>query len=524
MSDIEDWEQLDEEIPDSVLEGAQKHEYTFSNKASLQAPTSQEEQHQDISSLKAQHFSQFKPEESKLAKLPKAPKPKPLPEVAVDKSSLISKVKSEFPDLEEPSPKQVVNLVFIGHVDAGKSTLCGHLLLQQHKIDERLVQQYKSEAEENMRGSWWLAYIMDINHEEREKGKTVEVGKACFETPSKRFVILDAPGHKRYVPNMIHGVTQADIGVVVVSSRQGEFEAGFEKGGQTREHVLLARSKGITCFVVLLTKMDDPSVNWSYERFCFIKNSLEPFFRETCKVSEVYWVPVSGLSGQNLSEPEPQVCSWYSEGAFLEVLDKLEVQREKGPLRVPIIDKGKDQGVYFLGKVESGLVVKDLKVTIMPVNLKATIQEICGPDDTKLVYAEAGENLKIKLKTQEDIEIQKGYVICDTHNLCEKSNQFLADVLFLDLPPQKPIVGPGYTCVLHLHTSLEECTVVEVLSKFDQQTKKQFKTSFAKPNTRVKLRIQTQVDLCFENFGPLSRFTLRDEDYTIALGKVIKAL
>lgn len=150
-----------------------------------------------------------------------------------------------------------LNIVFIGHVDAGKSTICGQVLLLSNQVDLNELKRYELEAKEKNRESWYLAYIMDQGEEERAKGKTVEVGKAHFETKTKRFTIIDAPGHKNYVPNMIAGTSQADVGALVISAKMGEFESGFEKGGQTREHALLAKSIGIRHLIVLINKMDD---------------------------------------------------------------------------------------------------------------------------------------------------------------------------------------------------------------------------------------------------------------------------
>jgi len=162
--------------------------------------------------------------------------------------------------------KEHVNIVFIGHVDAGKSTLGGNILFLTGMVDERTMEKYEKEAREAGRESWYLSWALDSTKEERKKGKTVEVGRARFETEKRRYTILDAPGHKSYVPNMISGAAQADVGVLVISARKGEFETGFDKGGQTREHAVLAKMQGINKLVVVINKMDDSTVEWSKER------------------------------------------------------------------------------------------------------------------------------------------------------------------------------------------------------------------------------------------------------------------
>ena len=153
--------------------------------------------------------------------------------------------------------KQPCSIVFIGHVDAGKSTISGQMIYQMGIVDERQIQKYKQEAKTKGRDSWWLAYVMDEAEEEKAKGKTVEIGKAQFETPTKQFTIFDAPGHKNYVPNMIQGAALADFGGLVISARKGEFEAGFEQDGQSREHIQLARSLGVQKLVIVINKMDE---------------------------------------------------------------------------------------------------------------------------------------------------------------------------------------------------------------------------------------------------------------------------
>jgi peptide chain release factor subunit 3 len=170
--------------------------------------------------------------------------------------------------------KEHVNIVFIGHVDAGKSTLGGNILYLTGMVDDRTMEKYEREAKEAGRESWYLSWALDSTKEERSKGKTVEVGRARFETEKRRYTILDAPGHKSYVPNMISGAAQADVGILVISARKGEYETGFDKGGQTREHAVLAKMQGINKLVVAINKMDDPTVEWSKERYCTFPSQL----------------------------------------------------------------------------------------------------------------------------------------------------------------------------------------------------------------------------------------------------------
>uniref|UniRef100_A0AC34GK06 Tr-type G domain-containing protein n=1 Tax=Panagrolaimus sp. ES5 TaxID=591445 RepID=A0AC34GK06_9BILA len=191
-------------------------------------------------------------------KEPKAPKE----EVHAEEVIKPSKIPVVNVEEMERTHKEHLNIVFIGHVDAGKSTIGGQLMYLTGMVDKRTLEKYEREAKEKGRESWYLSWALDTNDEEREKGKTVEVGRAYFETEKKHFTILDAPGHKSFVPNMITGATQADLAVLVISARRGEFETGFDRGGQTREHAMLVKTAGVKHLIILVNKMDDPTVKF----------------------------------------------------------------------------------------------------------------------------------------------------------------------------------------------------------------------------------------------------------------------
>jgi len=175
--------------------------------------------------------------------------------------------------LREMYGKEHVNVIVLGHVDAGKSTLGGSILYATGMVDERTMDKLKRDAKEAGRETWYLSWALDLTKEERAQGKTVEVGRGFFETEKRRYSILDAPGHKTFVPSMIGGASQADVGILVISARKGEYETGFEKGGQTREHAVLAKTQGVNKLIVVVNKMDDPTVEWSEERYkeCIVK-------------------------------------------------------------------------------------------------------------------------------------------------------------------------------------------------------------------------------------------------------------
>ncbi len=212
------------------------------------------------------------------------------------------------------SAKEHLNIVFIGHVDAGKSTMGGNLLYLSGMVDKRTMEKYEREAKEAGRDSWYLSWALDSTPQERAKGKTVEVGRAYFETDSRRYTILDAPGHKTFVPSMISGAAQADVAVLVISARKGEFETGFEKGGQTREHIMLVKTAGVQKVTVVINKMDESTVKWDKSRFDEIKDKLTPFIKAAGFniKSDVSFIPVSAYTGANLKDRvSKSLCSWW---------------------------------------------------------------------------------------------------------------------------------------------------------------------------------------------------------------------
>lgn len=210
--------------------------------------------------------------------------------------------------------KEHLNIVFIGHVDAGKSTMGGNLLYMTGMVDKRTMEKYEREAKEAGRESWYLSWALDSTPQERSKGKTVEVGRAYFETEKRRYTILDAPGHKTFVPSMISGAAQADVAILVISARKGEFETGFERGGQTREHIMLVKTAGVSKLVVVINKMDDHTVVWTKSRFDEIRDKLSPFIKAAGfhLKTDVSFLPVSAYAGLNLKDRVPKsLCSWW---------------------------------------------------------------------------------------------------------------------------------------------------------------------------------------------------------------------
>ncbi|EHB04174.1 Eukaryotic peptide chain release factor GTP-binding subunit ERF3A, partial [Heterocephalus glaber] len=422
--------------------------------------------------------------------------------------------------------KEHVNVVFIGHVDAGKSTIGGQIMYLTGMVDKRTLEKYEREAKEKNRETWYLSWALDTNQEERDKGKTVEVGRAYFETEKKHFTILDAPGHKSFVPNMIGGASQADLAVLVISARKGEFETGFEKGGQTREHAMLAKTAGVKHLIVLINKMDDPTVNWSNERYEECKEKLVPFLKKVGfnPKKDIHFMPCSGLTGANLKE-QSDFCPWYIGLPFIPYLDNLPNFNRSvdGPVRLPIVDKYKDMGTVVLGKLESGSICKGQQLVMMPNKHNVEVLGILS-DDVETDSVAPGENLKIRLKGIEEEEILPGFILCDPNNLCHSGRTFDAQIVIIEY---KSIICPGYNAVLHIHTCIEEVEIKTFICLVDKKSGEKSKTRprFVKQDQVCIARLKTAGTICletFKDFPQMGRFTLRDEGKTIAIGKVLK--
>ncbi|KAL4431268.1 hypothetical protein ABPG75_006524 [Micractinium tetrahymenae] len=457
-----------------------------------------------------------------------------LTETPAQREARHAEVKKTLGEIDAEDPREHLNIVFIGHVDAGKSTTAGQILFLTGGVDDRTIEKYEREAKEKNRESWYMAYIMDTNEEERAKGKTVEVGRAYFETPKKRYTILDAPGHKSFVPNMIGGASQADIGVLIISARKGEFETGFERGGQTREHAQLAKTLGVTKLVVAINKMDDPSVveagdKWSKERYDEIEGKLTPFLRG-CGYNpkkDLLFIPISGLMGANMKDKVPaDKCSWYTGPALFELLDSIESQGRDAfaPFRMPIMDKYRDMGTVVMGKSEAGVVKKGDTLMVMPNKAPVKVLTVYR-DEVEVNAARPGENLRLRLQGVEEEDISAGFVVSSRFNPVPAVTQFEAQVVILELLDHKPLLTGGYKAVLHIHSVVEECEVTKLVAVIDPKTKEKKKAKFAKSGAMCIARIAVEKPICveaFDNVPQLGRFTLRDEGKTIAIGKVLR--
>jgi len=431
-------------------------------------------------------------------------------------------------------PREHINLVTIGHVDAGKSTLSGQILLSTGMIDQRTVEKLVAEAKDQNRSSWFLAYMLDQNAEERQKGITIEVGRAHFNTTNKRYTILDAPGHKNYVPNMITGVAQADVGILVISARKGEFEAGFDRSGQTREHALLAKTLGIKKLIVVVNKMDENTVEWSKERYDTIVNKLGAYLKTIGYnlKTDIIWIPISGYTGANVKDPAPAgACPWYTGEPLLSVLDSLSPleRMDERELRIPVLDKYKEAGkLHIMGKVETGILRTGDTILSHPNSIGFKVLQIQN-DENVITVAKPGENVKVLVKGT-DVEeegVLRGSIITHPNTSTPTvTTDLVCQLVVLQLVENKHIFTAGYQCVIHLHTAVEEVTVVRLLDQLDPKTGQSIQKlpKFVKEKAVVIAHFNLTKAVCaerFEDFQQLGRFSLRDEGKTIGFGKIM---
>ena len=427
--------------------------------------------------------------------------------------------------------KDHMSIIFMGHVDAGKSTMGGNILYMTGSVDRRTVEKYEREAKEAGKQGWYLSWVMDTNREERDDGKTIEVGRAYFETEKRRYTILDAPGHKMYVSEMIGGASQADVGILVISARKGEYETGFEKGGQTREHALLAKTQGVNRLIVTINKMDDPTVNWSKDRYDQCVKNLTNFLRAIgYNVKEdVVFMPVSGYSGAGLKDKvDAKKCPWYTGPSLLEYLDSMSHvdRRMNAPFMLPIAAKMRDMGTIVEGKIESGHIKKGHSTLLMPNKIPVEIQNIYNETENEVDMAICGEQVKLKIKGVEEEDIAPGFVLTSPKNPVKNVTRFVAQVAIVEL---KSILSAGFSCVMHVHTAIEEVRITRLLHKLERGTNRKSKKppAFAKRGMKIIALLETERPVCvetYQDYPQLGRFTLRDQGTTIAIGKIVKII
>ncbi|MEB3757422.1 MAG: translation elongation factor EF-1 subunit alpha [Desulfurococcales archaeon] len=421
--------------------------------------------------------------------------------------------------------KPHMNLVVIGHVDHGKSTLVGHLLFRLGFVDEKKIKELEEAAKAKGKESFKFAWLLDKLKEERERGVTIDLTFMKFETRKYYFTIIDAPGHRDFIKNMITGASQADAAIVVVSARKGEFEAGMSPEGQTREHLLLAKTMGIDKVVVAINKMDATDPPYSQKRYEQVVSILKKFMKGLgYNVDKIAYVPVSAWTGANLIERDPNM-PWYNGPTLVEALDQLEppVKPVDKPLRIPIqnVLQVPGVGVVPVGRVETGVLKVGDKVVFMPIGKTGEVRSI-EMHYTKMEKAEPGDNIGFNVRGITKKDVKRGDVVGHPDNPPTVAEEFTAQVFVIWHPSA---ITVGYTPVIHVHTASVASRIVEIVAKVDPRTGKVLEEhpDFLKQGDAAIVRFKPIKPLVIEkysDFPPLGRFAMRDMNKTIGIGIV----
>jgi elongation factor 1-alpha len=425
-----------------------------------------------------------------------------------------------------PKDKLHVNVVVIGHVDSGKSTSTGHLIYKCGGIDQRTLDKFEKDAEIAGKGSFKYAWVLDKLKAERERGITIQITLNKFETPKYHCTIIDAPGHRDFIKNMITGTSQADLAVLMISSQAGEFEAGISKEGQTKEHALLAFTLGVKQLIVGINKMDHPSTNWGQGRYDDIKREASEFLKKTgYNPDKIEFVPFSGWTGDNLIEKSDKM-PWYKGPTLLEAIDKMTppVRPSDKPLRLPINDVYKIGGVGTVpvGRVETGILKPGMVVSFSPVNLTTEVKSIEMHHEV-LPEAVPGDNVGFNIKNIAVKDLKRGYVTSDSKNdPARECDNFTAQVIILNHPGQ---IANGYCPVLDCHTAHIACKFENIQKKIDRRTNKVLEESpkFIKVGDCAIINIKPTKPMTvevFTEYPPLGRFAVRDMKQTVAVGVI----
>merc|ERR1739847_89663 len=439
-----------------------------------------------------------------------------------------------------------VNVVVIGHVDSGKSTSTGHLIYKCGGIDKRAIEKFEKEAKEMGKGSFKYAWVLDKLKAERERGITIDIALWKFETKNFFVTIIDAPGHRDFIKNMITGTSQADCAVLIVAAGVGEFEAGISKNGQTREHALLAYTLGVKQLIVACNKMDSTEPKYSQKRFEEITKEVSNYVKKIgYNPKTVAFVPISGWHGDNMVT-KTENMNWYkgwaierknAEGkmekatgfTLFEALDAIvpPTRPSDKPLRLPLQDVYKIGGIGTVpvGRVETGTLKAGMVVTFAPAAITTEVKSVEMHHET-LDQAVPGDNVGFNIKNVSVKDIRRGNVASDSKNdPAKESKSFNAQVIVLNHPGE---INKGYTPVLDCHTAHIACKFNELVEKIDRRSGKKIEDNpkFVKSGEAAIVNMIPSKPMCvepFSSYAPLGRFAVRDMRQTVAVG-VIKSV
>ncbi len=423
------------------------------------------------------------------------------------------------------SAKPHLNVVVMGHVDHGKSTTVGHLFYLTKAIDERTIARYEQESKTLGKSTFKFAWVLDKFKEERERGLTIDLSFWKFETPKYFFTVIDAPGHRDFIKNMITGTSQADGAILFVSAKTGEYESGIGPGGQTREHAFLAKTLGVNQLVVAINKMDDATVNWSQERYEDVRNGAADLLKITgYRVENISFVPTSGWTGDNLAEKSENM-PWYKGPTLVQALDNFTVPTKPvdKPLRLPIQDVYTITGVGTVpvGRVETGVMKVGEQIVIMPSGITGEVRSI-ETHHTMIPEAGPGDNIGFSVKGISRADARRGDVLGSVSDPPTVVKEFIGQIIVIHHPTA---IATGYTPVIHAHTVTMAATFAELIQKIDPRTGQvvEEKPDFLKTGDGALVRFRPLRPIVIEtytSFPPLGRFAIRDMGTTVAAGVV----
>lgn len=411
------------------------------------------------------------------------------------------------------SNKPHMNLVVIGHVDHGKSTLVGRLMLDTGQFPQHMIDAFKKEAAEKGKGSFFLAWVMDNLKEERERGVTIDVAHKKFDTDKYYFTIIDAPGHRDFVKNMITGASQADAAILTCSAIEGP-------QAQTKEHVFLSKTLGIDQLVVAVNKMD--AVDFSQEKFNAACEGVKKLTKLIgFKEEKVRFVPVSAFAGVNIKNKAPEMA-WYTGPTLLEAIDQFEMPNKPTdkPLRVPIQDVYSITGIGTVpvGKVETGILKPGQQIHFNPSDKSAEVKSI-EMHHEQLPQAGPGDNCGFNCRGLGKNDIRRGDVGASPDNKAKVARTFTAQVIVLNHPS---VITVGYTPVFHAYTAQTACQFEEIVKVI--RGGKEVENTFMKTGDQGVVKIRPTKPMVVEKaseFPPLGRFAIRDMGQTVAVGVAV---
>jgi len=434
-----------------------------------------------------------------------------------------------------------ISIVVVGHVDSGKSTTTGHLIYKCGGIDKRTIEKFEKESAEMGKGSFKYAWVLDKLKAERERGITIDIALWKFETNRFYVTIIDAPGHRDFIKNMITGTSQADCAVLIVAAGTGEFEAGISKNGQTREHVLLCFTLGVKQLIVAVNKMDSTEPKYSETRFQEIKKEVQAYVKKVgYNPATVPILPISGFHGDNMLEKSDSMDWWkkskverkgspYEFETLFDALDNIDPPSRPTdkPLRLPLQDVYKIGGIGTVpvGRVETGILKPGMVVNFAPTGPTTEVKSVEMHHEA-LTEAVPGDNVGFNVKNVSVKDLKRGFVASDSKNdPAREAADFDAQVIVLNHPGQ---IQAGYSPVLDCHTAHIACKFSELVTKIDRRTGKELESGpkFVKSGDSCIVKMVPSKPMCvesFANYAPLGRFAVRDMKQTVAVG-VIKAV